>query len=90
MTASSWLLLTAGTVVTTLAVVLFLFTLWLGLHRQRWLPLIVVTALWLLAMTLYALIDSSDTDDSSRRRIADDRASLSVDTAIVEVRRAAG
>ena len=69
MSSSSWLLLVAGTVFTTLAVVLFLFTLWLGLHRKRWLPLVLVTMLWLLAMTLYALMDSSNHDSSSRQRI---------------------
>ena len=69
MSSSSWLLLVAGTVFTTLAVLLFLFTLRLGLHRKRWLPLILVTMLWLLAMTLYALMDSSNLDSSSRQRI---------------------
>jgi len=69
MSSSSWLLLVAGTVFTTLAVLLFLFALRLGLHRKRWLPLILVTMLWLLAMTLYALMDSSNLDSSSRQRI---------------------
>lgn len=69
MSSTSWILLVAGTVFTTLSVVLFLFTLWLGLHRKRWLPLVIVTTLWLLAMTFYTLMDSSSQDGSSRQRI---------------------
>lgn len=69
MSTTTWLLLAAGTVFTTLAVGLFLFTLWYGLHRKRWLPLVLVTALWLFAMTVYALLDSSNREGSSRQRI---------------------
>lgn len=69
MNSASWFLLLAGSAVTTLAVMLFLFTLWLGLHRNKWWPLIIVTAAWLLAMTVYALVDSSNFEGSPRQRI---------------------
>lgn len=90
MSATSWSLLVGGTVFTTAAVVIFLYTLWYGLHRKRWLPLIIVSMLWLLAMTVYALLDSSNLGGSSRKRIG---ALVSDDSArppLVEVNQAAG
>lgn len=69
MSGYAWTLLVAGSIVTTLSVVLFLYTLRLGLHRRIWWPLLVVTGLWLLAMGLYAVIDSSNYEGSSRSRI---------------------
>ena len=72
MSASAWTLLIAGSVFTTAAVVLFLYTLRLGLHRKLWWPLLVVTGLWLLAMGVYAVLDSSNYEDSSRTRIEQD------------------
>ncbi len=90
MSTNAWLLLAAGTVFTTLAVGVFLFTLWYGLHCKRWLPLLLVTSLWLVAMTVYALLDSSDREGSSRQRIGLHTGDTQNQDNLVEVNLAAG
>lgn len=71
MSADNWLLLSAGTVLTTAAVIAFLYSLHYGLHRRKWLPLIIITGLWLMAMVIYAVSDSQNLEGSSRQRIID-------------------
>ncbi|NNF15177.1 MAG: hypothetical protein HKN70_00450 [Gammaproteobacteria bacterium] len=69
MTSNNLFVLTAGITVTLLAVVAFLLSLRHGLKHGRWLPLIAITSLWLLAMLIYAFSEISDLDGSTRQRI---------------------
>lgn len=67
---TQWLLVVAGGALISLATVLFLFALWLGLHKKVWWPLAVVSTFWLFAMSIYAVTDMSHEDSSPRYRIS--------------------
>ena len=69
MSTGTWLLIIGGSLLTTAFVGAFLYSLWLGLHRRRWLPLVAVTAAWLIAVVIYAAHDSQNYEGSSRSRI---------------------
>ncbi len=62
-----WLLV-LGTAFSVGVTVLFLYSLYLGLRRRRWWPLLVVVSVWLAGMVAYSGWDGERRRENARRR----------------------